>query len=102
MFRIIFIKETFDCGDGYGWKGFFFEPEKRAIPFDFCGHKIWSSSLHVFIVIQKNIFSTLETLLHEIGHLVICTLFLYRETSRRVNRWYDYFYWRLLRLWHCD
>lgn len=100
MFRIVFIREKIHWEDEY--RGFIFEPNKKAIPFDFYGYKIWSPSFHAFILIQKNIFLTLETLFHEIGHLVIYGLFFHRRTADLVGTWYDYAYWRLLRLWRCD
>lgn len=99
IFRIIFIRDRIDWGDGHGEKGFIFDPSSRKKkPFDFCGYKIWSNVLHIFVTIQGNIFSTLEILLHEITHLVIHFVFLRGKIAEKVNWWYEFVYWKLLRL----
>lgn len=103
MFRIAFLREGMDWGDDHGKCGCIFEPEKETkFPFDLFGYKIWSSSFHIFVVRQQNPFSTLETLLHEIGHLVIYGLFFCTDTAHKINWLYDYLHWKLMRLWHLN
>jgi len=102
MFRIIFIRDSYDWGSGHGQKGFTFEPIAQGTPFKLCGHMVFPDTLYIFVTIQKNIFSTLEALFHEIIHLVIHTLIFHWRTAACVNWWYDYLYWKLLRLWHCN
>lgn len=103
MFRIVFIQEAMDWGDDHGKCGCIFRPDEDAkFPFDFFGYKIWSPSFHLIVVRQRNPFSTFETLLHEVGHLVLYGLFFCTRAADKANRWYDYLHWKLLRLWHCN
>ncbi len=102
MLRIIFTRNRFDLGaDGHGERGFIFDPteltSKERKSFVFLGYRIWSPSWYIFISTDQNLFFILETLLHEIVHLVIFVIFFRSWISKKANWWYDWLYNKLLR-----